>query len=116
MNTGRDDQQLTEHLGQQLRDSETQIGEMTAARLQAARRQALEQAGKTPGRERTTGWALGGFATAAVAVLAIVLWQGGDSHAPELTGDDWDLLAERDLQLIEDLDFYDWLPEEETAG
>lgn len=115
MNTGRDEQQLTEHLGQQLRDSETQIDEMTVARLQAARRQALEQAAVTTRHERT-GWALGGFATAAVAVLAIVLWHGGESPAPDLHGDDWDLLAEQDLQLIEDLDFYDWLPEEETAG
>jgi hypothetical protein len=115
MKTGQDEKQLAERLGQQLRDSESRIDELTAARLQAARRQALEQVATIPGRERA-GWALGGFATAAVAVLAIVLWQGGALHAPDLPGDDWDLLVEGDLQLIEDLDFYDWLPEEETAG
>ena len=115
MNTGQNDKQPGERLGQQLRDSETQLDELTVARLQAARRQAVEQATTVTRRERT-GWALGGFATAAVAVLAIVLWQGGSLHAPELQGDDWDLLVEGDLQLIEDLDFYDWLPEEETAG
>ena len=115
MNTGQDDEQMGERLGQQLRDSETQLDELTVARLQAARRQALDQA-TTISRRGRTGWALGGFATAAVAVLAIVLWHGGSMHAPDLPGDDWDLLVEGDLQLIEDLDFYDWLPEEETAG
>ena len=53
---------------------------------------------------------------AAVAVLAIVLWNGGEPPVPDLFVDDWEMLAEGDLQLIEELEFYDWLPEEEWAG
>ena len=49
-------------------------------------------------------------------MLAVALWTGGESPAPELFDADLDMLAEGDLQLIEDLEFYDWLPEEETAG
>ena len=116
MQTERDEQQLAERLGQQLRDSEDELDELTRARLGAARRQALEAAG-TKRRWHRIGWSAGGFATAAVAVLAVVLWTGnGGGPVPALSADDWELLAEGDLQLIEELDFYDWLPEEETAG
>lgn len=115
MQTERNEQQLAGRLGQQLRDSEDELDELTRARLGAARRRALEAAG-TRSLWHRIGWSAGGFATAAVAVLAIVLWNGGETPAPVLFGDDWELLAEGDLQLIEELEFYDWLPEEETAG
>lgn len=115
MNDNRDDQQLIDGLGRQLRDSEASVDELTAVRLQSARRRALDADGRRVTRDRF-GWTLGGFATAAVAVLAVVLWTGGETPAPELFGADMDMLAEGDLQLIEDLEFYDWLPEEETAG
>ena len=86
------------------------------ARLKAARRKALDAVDHGYFRHRL-GWSAGGFATAAVAVLAVVLWTGnGGGPVPSLSADDWELLAEGDLQLIEDLEFYDWLPEEETAG
>jgi hypothetical protein len=115
MQTEQNEQQLAGQLGQQLRDSEDELDELTRARLGAARRRALEAAGTRPLWQRL-GWSAGGFATAAVAVLALVLWHGGETPAPDLFGDDWELLAEGDLQLIEELEFYDWLPEEETAG
>ena len=115
MQTERNEQQLSGRLGQQLRDSEDELDELTRARLGAARRQALEVAGPRSLWHRI-GWSAGGFATAAVAVLAIVLLNGGETPAPVLFGDDWELLAEGDLQLIEELEFYDWRPEEETAG
>ena len=110
------ERQLTGRLREQLRAGEEDIDELTAARLQAARRQALDAVGRNHLRHRL-GWSAGGFATAAVAVLAVVLWSGGwEVPVPALSADDWELLAEGDLQLIEDLEFYDWLPEEETAG
>jgi hypothetical protein len=109
------DRQLSERLREQLRAGEDSIDELTAARLQAARRQALAAVGRHTDRSRYA-WTAGGFATAAVAVLAIVLWSGGEVSVPAMFADDWELLAEGDLQLIEDLEFYDWLPEEETAG
>jgi len=115
MNDKRNDQQLIDELGRQLRDSEASVDELTAARLQAARRRALDTGGRRVTRDRF-GWTLGGFATAAVAVLAVVLWTGNETPAPELFGADMEMLAEGDLQLIEDLEFYDWLPEEDTAG
>ena len=115
MQTEQSERQLAEQLGRQLRDSEDDIDELTRARLSAARRRALEAA-SSQRRWHRFGWSAGGFATAAVAVLAIVLWNGGQTPAPDLFGDDWEMLAEGDMQLIEELEFYDWLPEEETAG
>lgn len=115
MQTEHDEQQLAARLGQQLRDSEDELDELTLARLGAARRKALAAAGQPPLWQRF-GWSAGGFATAAVAVLAIVLWNGGQPPVPDLFGEDWEMLAEGDLQLIEELEFYDWLPEEEAAG
>ena len=115
MNDKRDDQQLVDELGRQLRDSEASVDVLTAARLQAARRRARDTGDRCVTRDRF-GWTLGGFATAAVAVLAVVLWTGNETPAPELFGADMEMLAEGDLQLIEELEFYDWLPEEDTAG
>ena len=115
MNDKQNDQQLIDGLGRQLRDSEASVDELTAARLQSARHRALDTGAQRVTRDRF-GWTLGGFATAAIAVLAVVLWTGDETPAPELFGADLDMLAEGDLQLIEDLEFYDWLPEEETAG
>ncbi len=116
MKTEQTEQQLAERLGRQLRDSEDGIDELTTARLRAARRQALDALGKHPYRYRVA-WSLGGFATASVALLAVMLWSGApELPVPALTADDWELLAEGDLQLIEDLEFYDWLPEEDAAG
>ncbi|MDX1698234.1 MAG: hypothetical protein R3308_08095, partial [Thiohalobacterales bacterium] len=99
----------------QLRDSESDLDELTVARLHAARRRALELVGRRR-RNRYLGWGTGGIAMAAMMVLTVVLWTNGRTPAPVMFGDDWDMLAEVELQLIEDLEFYDWLPEEDTAG
>ena len=116
MKTEQTEQQLAERLGQQLRDSEDGIDELTAARLRAARRQALDAAGKRHYRYRAA-WSLGGFATASVALLAVMLWSGApEQPVPALAADDWALLADGDLQLLEDHEFHDGLPEEDAAG
>lgn len=113
--TDDNDDRLMDELGRQLRAAEDDVDELTRARLAAARKQALG----TVDRDRPAawpGWAAGGFATAVVLVLAVTLWTGEETALPAMHGDDWELLAEGELQLIEDLDFYEWLPEEETAG
>ena len=115
MTTEQHDRQLAGRLGRQLRNSEADLDELTVARLQAARRRALEHAGERRW-PRYLGWGAGGVATAAMVVLTVMLWTHGGKPAPAMFGDDWDMLADVELQLIEDLEFYDWLPEEETAG
>ena len=93
-------QQVKAHLDQHADD----IDELTVARLRAARMQALEH---QPRRARS--WLpMTGLATAAAAVLAVLLWQqGGGLPAGE---DAWEILASgEDLELIEEWEFYDWL-------
>ena len=114
--TTDDDPQFTTRLKQQLDDHEDSVDAQTAARLQAARRRAL--AAVPAPRSRSAYWLpAGAAATLAVAVLAVVLWRG-DSAAPlpAVAAEDWEILAAGELQLIEELEFYDWLAEEDTTG
>ena len=89
-----------------------QVDEATASRLRAARRQALER-----GTHRTYRWLpVTGLATAAAALLAVLLWQ---QHAGDLQGvqEDWDILAGgEELELIEELEFYDWLEQTQSSS
>jgi hypothetical protein len=107
--------EFADRLRQRLEASVDSVDELTAARLQAARKRAIATVAEP---RRLPGWLpAGGFATAAVVVLTLVLWNGDvDQLPPGLTQADWELLAEADLPLIEELDFYDWLAEEDVAG
>lgn len=114
--TTDDDQQFTSRLKQQLDDHEDNVDALTAARLQAVRRRALA-AVPVPRSLSTYCLPGGAVATLALAVLAVVLWRG-DSTAPlpAVAAEDWEILAAGELQLIEELEFYDWLAEEDTTG
>jgi ferric-dicitrate binding protein FerR (iron transport regulator) len=109
--TGSEDNQLAERIRQQLDQQADALDELTVARLRAARMRALEKA-----RHPRRRWLpVLGSAVAAALVLAMLVW-----HQPvELPGtlDDLDIVASGDdLDMIEDLEFYDWLDETQTAG
>lgn len=96
-----------------LRASAARVDDRTASRLVQARSAAVEEM-----RNRNRLWRswmpLGGVAAAAVAVL---VWSGGlhRSHMADPTQvrapfEDLELMiAEENLELIEDLEFYAWL-------
>ena len=108
--TERDDKLFVEQIRQQLDSSTDQLDELSVARLRAARIRALET---TPRNNRS--WLALATATAAVAVLAILLWQGPSGLPGPV--DELDIIASgEDLELIEDLDFYDWLDATQTTG
>lgn len=92
---------LREHLDR-LADN---VDEPTAARLRAMRSRALAEKPRRPQR-----WVpLTGLATAAAALLAVLVWQ---HQGADLSGlqEEWELLAAgEELELIEELEFYDWL-------
>lgn len=107
-----DDRELTDRLRQMLDRSTAELDAVTLARLRAARRRALD----SPPPRRI--WlAAGGISAAALAAgLAAVLWLS-PAAAPAPTGlEQLDLLAEADLELVDDIDFYRWLAENERAG
>ncbi len=92
-------------LDQSVRD----LDQKTILRVQRARLNVLEHASS---RHSWLRWA-GGAAMASVAALALTLWMwpatgGNHSHLPLL--EDLELMqSSENIELSEDLEFYDWL-------
>ncbi len=83
----------------------------TVARLQAARRHALDA--HRAGVQRW--WPAFGVASAAAVLLALLLWQS--TPAPPLSLEDWEIVVSGDdLDLIEEYEFYEWLDTTQAAG
>ena len=109
--TQQDENEFVEQVKQQLDQQADQLDELTAAKLKAARLRALEAAS----RPRKLWVPAFGTATAAAVMLAVLLWQSPS----ELPGpfEELDIIASgEDLELIEDMDFYDWLDATQATG
>lgn len=96
-----------------LRDSADSLDAQTRSRLNQARQAALEE--MTPRSVwRRSPW-LTGAVTAAVAVVALVIWrpvaEGPSPVSPtSLDAPDLELLmTDESLDMLEDLEFYTWL-------
>ena len=110
MTSPREDR-LAERIRQQLDREAGQLDELTVARLRTARLRALEQAR----RPRHRWLAMLGTAAVAAVVAAVLYWQSPVNLPGAI--DDLDIVATGDeMELFEDLDFYDWLDETQTAG
>jgi len=85
------------------------LDDLTAARLSAARRRALQQRERAPRR-----WLpVAGLATAAAMVLAVLVLMRPTQ--PQDPG--WELwVAQDDAEVIEELDFYAWLEATQPNG
>jgi len=110
-----------------LDDSQEQLDSATQLRLQAIRKEAIKQGLGREGMPHTNvggnwpSWVLpaSGFASIAlVAVLTIGLWQQTGTEQNLLANlEDMSLLiASDDLELYEELEFYQWLADEQNAG
>jgi len=110
-----------------LDESLEQLDSTTISRLQAIRKDAIKQYSgiQSPGKQKQTGkwpsWVLpvSGFATIALAVvLSIGLWQQLNSDQNIMASiEDMSLLTDdEDLEFYEELEFYQWLADEESAG
>ena len=131
MNTGDDNKKTDERLARDaqrlLRQSAEELDAATNARLKRVRRNALaeyDRRGRRPAWFRA-GWqpALGAAAVFATASIAVVLWVGRvpgpvppaaapppASAAVEPPEDlEVVLVDDENLEMIEDLEFYDWL-------
>jgi len=108
-------QEFTDRLKGLLDADAKGMDEPTAARLRSARRRAVAELDRP---HWIAGWLpAGGLATAALAVLVLLMWQGnGVSPVPDMPAGDWEILAVGELELLEDLHFYDWLADADTAG
>lgn len=112
-------QSFEDELRQQLRDSEAGLDTRTAARLRAARREAMQEQA-APGRSFTPVWATA-FSALTVAVIIGLAMQSGPSEqqpsAPESAEADIELYENLELlEFYENLEFYEWLAAEDAAG
>ena len=93
--------------------SEEQLDAATALRLRDARVRAVEAAdARERGFFRIPNWArVGGVATAAAAVLVFMIWfDTPKQDLPMKNADDVEIVLNVDnMDLYEDLDFYEWL-------
>ena len=96
--------------------SEEQLDAVTASRLRDARLNAVEAAGERgKGFFRIPNWArIGGVATAAAAVIVFMIWHDTPRQdLPLKSADDLEIVLNVDsadnMDLYEDLDFYEWL-------
>ncbi|MBI3899763.1 MAG: hypothetical protein HY308_15915 [Gammaproteobacteria bacterium] len=103
------ERELIETAGRLLRQTEHELDPLTIARLRAARRRALDHAGRRP---RFSRFAMGGLVTAGVtfALVGIIsLTAPTKPIASETTVADLELLTTENPEFYEDLEFYDWL-------
>jgi ferric-dicitrate binding protein FerR (iron transport regulator) len=87
----------------------------TARKLQRARAAALERRSRW---SRRAAW-VAGLAAASVAALALWLWTGqpGPERQAAVPLEDFELVTSvENIELVEDLDFYHWLADGDTAG
>ena len=105
------EKQFVENVKQHLDQHAEALDDMTAARLKGLRARALQQP-----RQARVGWLPAtGLATAAAALLAVVVWYQAPLNEPGLPGE-WDMLAaSEELELIDELEFYAWLEEIESS-
>ena len=112
MNKPGEEDQLVAHIWLELEASTQRLDELTVARLRASRARALDAAGaKRPFDSRRWMMPLAGTATAMVAIMAVLLV---NMPAPEDTmlsvaGDIELLSAAASLELLAELEFYEWL-------
>ena len=102
-----------------LDDAEKNLDAGTVARLRGARRAAIEQGLRRPSRLRP-GWLLpvGGFATAAIvfAVAGLLWFSAPNPNLLQANVSDIELLtAHENPEFFADLDFYDWLEDNNDA-
>ena len=122
------DEAFATRAGDRLRKRADELDAATLSRLNRARQRALNELPGQSGPQRSPNWWIPAGAVAIVVAAVVVQWSGGArdpdwplSQSPVTAKDaiDFELLMDPDdLEMIEDLEFFAWLPEEEleTAG
>lgn len=102
-------------------ESVERLDARTRSRLNQARQQALDEVKKGRVRRYWLAAPLGGLAAAALVALVLIR-PGTESLAPNGENgsallDDFDIVADADnFELIQDVEFYSWLADENGAG
>jgi len=120
----RDDDKFAARVGEKLRNSVDELDAATLSRLNRSRQAALDAMGHSAGsKKRRSQWLPVG-AAAAVAVIAVGLWQRpvpepdvGVPLVSAIEAVELDLLFdEGDLEMYTELEFFVWLTEDELES
>lgn len=105
---------------QALLAGEDQLDAATLSRLREARAKAVEAAGEREGGFfRIPNWMrAGAFATAVAAVMVFTIWvEPPKQELPVKSVDEFEIVLYADnLDLYEDMDFYEWLADVGNGG
>jgi hypothetical protein len=111
-------------ISQALEASTRELDVDTVRRLRLARHAATEELASRMQRRAGHGWWVpaGAFAAAAVAVVALALWQREAAVSPHTdmavaVAEDIDMLGDdKDAEIARDMDFYQWLEVVDETG
>ncbi len=110
-----DKDKLAVNIKQTLDDSVDSLDAQTLSRIRQVRSRAIEQT-----EDRSLNWfglMSGALATACVMVFAIMILLNSPDTSQMTPIDDLDLISSSDnLELYEDLEFYEWLEDEALFG
>ena len=110
-----DDEAFVRQVKTMLDDGNAQLDARVRSRLRQARRSALSQAEPRPALWLKQWVPAAGLAAA--AVLAVLLWpQAAPVQRDDMPNDLEIVLAEENLDLLENLDFYEWVDAESESS
>ncbi|MFO1434970.1 MAG: hypothetical protein U1F34_00825 [Gammaproteobacteria bacterium] len=117
-----EDKELSKRVSAALEESTCNLDVDTLRRLRLARHAATDELATRMQRRAGYAWWMpaGAFAAAAIAVVALTLWQRGAviaPHADMATAEDIDILSDdSDAQIALDMEFYQWLEVVDETG
>ena len=113
--TQHDEDKLTANIKQSLDKSADELDAQILSRIRQVRARALEQTEKEP--LNLFGVMSGALATACVMVFAVMIILESPDTTHMTPVDDLELISSSDnLDLYEELDFYEWLEDEALFG
>ncbi len=107
--------ELSENISRELDDSLDALDANTLSKIRQVRARAVDKAktSRTNWSINQPGLLFGGLATVCVMVLAVVLLINAPTSIQVVPVDDIELISSSDnLELFEDLEFYEWLEED----
>ncbi len=109
--TKHDEDELNTSIRQGLDESIDALDANTLSKIRQIRAQAIEKAGTR--HVNWSGFLVGGLATACVMVFAVMILLKSPAPMQAVPVDDFELISSSDnLELYEDLEFYEWLEED----
>jgi len=108
--------ELKQRVSRELEESIDELDANTLSKIRQIRAQAIDSA-NSPRQHwwslNQSGLLFGGLATACVMLLAVVLLLNSPSSMQAIPVDEIELISSSDnLELFEDLEFYEWLEED----